>query len=179
MSILGGGNESSPDSPEDMVEHEEQSIVEDMESLQLDIEEAIDSEERLYQGIEQGLPENKIEDRLASIQIYLQDDIEPEDKTLHEELQSLRDHEQQLQASKPLMEHHQKLLEIIKDAIQKADEEIKRLEEVVEESEKNLQGEGFSHEHMEDLIRKDEQEAQTIEEEIERAREVEKQISNS
>ena len=179
MSILGGGNESSPDSPEDMVEHEEQSIVEDMESLQLDIEEAIDSEERLYQGIEQGLPENKIEDRLASIQIYLQDDIEPEDKTLHEELQSLRDHEQQLQASKPLMEHHQKLLEIIKDAIQKADEEIKRLEEVVEESEKNLQGEGFSHEQMEDLIRKDEQEAQTIEEEIERAREVEKQISNS
>lgn len=179
MSILGGGNESSPDSPEDMVEHEEQSIVEDMESLQLDIEEAIDSEERLYQGIEQGLPENKIEDRLASIQIYLQDDIEPEDKTLHEELQSLRDHEQQLQASKPLMEHHQKLLNIIKDAIQKADEEIKRLEEVVEESEKNLQGEGFSHEQMEDLIRKDEQEAQTIEEEIERAREVEKQISNS
>lgn len=179
MSILGGGNESSPDSPEDMVEHEEQSIVEDMESLQLDIEEAIDSEERLYQGIEQGLPENKIEDRLASIQIYLQDDIEPEDKTLHEELQSLRDHEQQLQASKPLMEHHQKLLEMIKDAIQKADEEIKRLEEVVEESEKNLQGEGFSHEQMEDLIRKDEQEAQTIEEEIERAREVEKQISNS
>ena len=179
MSILGGGNESSPDSPEDMVEHEEQSIVEDIESLQLDIEEAIDSEERLYQGIEQGLPENKIEDRLASIQIYLQDDIEPEDKTLHEELQSLRDHEQQLQASKPLMEHHQKLLNIIKDAIQKADEEIKRLEEVVEESEKNLQGEGFSHEQMEDLIRKDEQEAQTIEEEIERAREVEKQISNS
>ena len=179
MSILGGGNESSPDSPEDMVEHEEQSIVEDMESLQLDIEEAIDSEERLYQGIEQGLPENKIEDRLASIQIYLQDDIEPEDKTLHEELQSLRDHEQQLQASKPLLEHHQMLLEMIKDAIQKADEEIKRLEEVVEESEKNLQGEGFSHEQMEDLIRKDEQEAQTIEEEIERAREVEKQISNS
>jgi hypothetical protein len=179
MSILGGGNESSPDSPEDMVEHEEQSIIEDMESLQLDIEEAIDSEERLYQGIEQGLPENKIEDRLASIQIYLQDDIEPEDKTLHEELQSLRNHEQQLQASKPLMEHHQELLEIIKDAIQKADEEIKRLEEVVEESEKNLQGEGFSHEQMEDLIRKDEQEAQTIEEEIERAREVEKQISNS
>jgi len=179
MSILGGGNEGSPDSPEDMVEHEEQSIIEDMESLQDDIEDAINSEERLYQGIEQGLPENKIEDRLASIQIYLQDDIEPEDKTLHEELQSLRNHEQQLQASKPLMEHHQELLNIIKDAIQKADEEIKRLEEVVEESEKNLQGEGFSHEQMEDLIRKDEQEAQTIEEEIERAREVEKQISNS
>jgi chromosome segregation ATPase len=179
MSILGGGNKSSPDSPEDMVEHEEQSIIEDMESLQDDIEEAIDSEERLYRGIEQGLPENKIEDRLASIQIYLQDDIEPEDKTLHEELQSLRNHEQQLQASKPLMENHQKLLNIIKDAIQKADEEIKRLEEVVEESEKNLQGEGFSREQMENLIRKDEQEAQTIEEEIERAREVEKQISNS
>ena len=179
MIILGGGNEGSPDSPEDMVEHEEQSIIEDMESLQDDIEDAINSEERLYQGIEQGLPENKIEDRLASIQIYLQDDIEPEDKTLHEELRSLRNHEHQLQASKPLMEHHQKLLNIIKDAIQKADEEIKRLEEVVEESEKNLQSEGFSHEQMEDLIRKDEQEAQTIEEEIERAREVEKQISNS
>ena len=58
MSILGGGNDNSPDSPEDIVEHEEQSIVEDMESRQLDIEEAIDSEERLYQGIEQGLPEN-------------------------------------------------------------------------------------------------------------------------
>ncbi|NMJ77190.1 hypothetical protein GLU64_02155 [Nanohaloarchaea archaeon] len=179
MSIREGENDNSPDSPEEMVEIEEQSIIKDMKTLQSDIEGAIGSEEHLYKGIREGVPESTIDDRLGSIQIYLQDDIEPEDRTLHEELQSLRDHEQQLQASKPLMEHHQKLLNIIKDAIQKADEEIKRLEEVVEESEKNLQGEGFSHEQMEDLIRKDEQEAQTIEEEIERAREVEKQISNS
>jgi valyl-tRNA synthetase len=174
-----GVNDGSPDSPEEKVEYEEKSITDDMEELQSDIEEAIHSEERLYKGIRNGEPESTIDGRLGSIKIYLQKDLEPEDKTLQKELQNLSNHKQQLQASKPLMQHHQKLLNIIKDAIQKADEEIKRLKEVVEESEKKLQGEGFSHEQMEDLIRKDEQEAQTIEEEVERAREVEKQISNS
>jgi DNA repair exonuclease SbcCD ATPase subunit len=180
MGLLGGSEEKSPESPEEIVEEEERTVVEDMESLQQEIEEAIKAETNLFNAIKNGESETTIDGKTADIEIYLQSDIEPEDKDIRAELQKLKDHESQLQASKPLMEKHQRLLELIQGAINEAEEEIQRLEEVVEISKKALRGQDFSHDEMmesvRDKITRDTQEAEVIEEQLEKAEQIEGKI---
>ncbi|WP_414837310.1 hypothetical protein ACK3SF_03520 [Candidatus Nanosalina sp. VS9-1] len=186
MSILNpfsSGEDDGPDSPEEEIEFEESQIISDLESLQNAIEDALEAEMNLFRALKQGLSENVVEDRVGSIEIYIEDDVEPREKSIRSELEKLRDHEGKLQASKPLVEEHQRLLEVIQDAVSKTDEEIQRLEQIVEAAEKVLKGENFSHDEMmskiENKITTDAEEAEVLEDELETAEDIETDIRQS
>lgn len=186
MSILnpfGSDDNNEPDSPEEKIEIEESQMISDLESLQEAIEDALEAEINLFEALKEGLSENVVEDRVGSIEIYIEDDVEPREKNIRTEAEKLKDHEGKLQASKPLREEHQKLLEVIQDAVLKTDDEIQRLEKVVEASEKVLKGEDFSHDEMmekiENEITKDAEEAEALEDELKTAEEIEADIRQS
>ena len=183
MSILNpfsGGEDDGPDSPEEKVEVEEAQVISDLESLQNAIEDALKAEINLFEALESDMPENIVDERLGNIQIYLEEDVSPREETVESEIQKLRNHENNLQASKPLMEEHQQLLEIIQDAIEKTEDEVQRLEKIIQASENVLEGEDFSHDRMSEKIgneiTRDKEEANALEDELQRAESIESEI---
>lgn len=183
LNLFGGSKDKEPDSPEEKVESEESQIISDLESLQGAIEDALEAEIDLFKGLKQGLSKNTIEDRVGSIEIYIEDDVEPREKSIRSEVDKLRNHENNLQASKPLQKEHQRLLEVIQDSVSKTDDEVDRLEKIVEASKGVLKGEDFSREEMmkkiENEITKDTEEARVLEDELETAEEIEVDIRQS
>lgn len=177
------GKDEEPDSPEEKVESEESQVISDLESLQGAIEDALHAEINLFKALKQDLSKNVVEDRVGSIEIYIEDDVEPREKNIRSEVEKLKNHEDRLQASKPLQKEHQRLLEVITDSISKTDDEVNRLENIVEASKKILSGEDFSREELmssiENEITTDAEEAKVLDQELETAEEIEADIRQS
>lgn len=183
MSIFSTGDDGNNDSsPENKVIELETEIVKDISNLQQHIEEALKAEISLIEGLENGVPENVIEERISNIEIYLQEDISPEEASIESHIQKLEDLDSEVNEQQNLSSNHRKLLELIEDSISKTREEKERLGEVVREAEKVVSGEGFSHDKLykklETEVDEEEREARILEEEISEAEKLEEKIQS-
>lgn len=180
MSILGSNSGGEAESPEEILERMETEVIKELEDLQQHMEEIFDSESRLVKGLEEGLPKERIEERISSIEIYIQEDISPEENDLEEKIGELEKREARLKKKGDLGSSHQKLLEVLEDAISKIKDERKRLKQVVKKSEKLLSGEDFSHkevlQELEDEVQTEGREARILEEEISEIEDKERNI---
>lgn len=170
MSLLGGDSSGENIGPEKEIERMETEVIKELEDLQESMEEMFDAESRLVEGLEEGLPKDRIKERLSSIKIFIQEDISPEENDLEEKIRELEKKEARLKKKGELREGHRELLEVIEDAVSKVRDERKRLRDVVEKSENLLSGEDFSHTEvlgeLEDEVQTEGREAKVLEEEI-------------
>ena len=170
MSILGSDTGETAESPEKNVEKMESEVISELKDLQENMEEMFEAESRLVEGLEDDLPEDRIEQRISSIEIHIQEDIAPEEKDLESKVREMEKREARLKKKGNLTDQHRKLLETIEDAISKVRHERKRLRNVVEEADSLISGEDFSQDkvlqELADELETEGEEARALEEEI-------------
>lgn len=170
MSIFGGSSGEEAKNPEKKIEMKESEIIQELQDLQEDMEKMFEAESSLVKGLENGIPQDRVEDRVGSIEIYLEEDIKPEEDNLEKKVQKLEKKEARLKKQDQLGKGHNKLLETIEDAISKVREERERLRDVVNQADKLVSNDDFSHEKVlnkiEDELRTEEREVRILEEEI-------------
>ncbi|MFB6116371.1 MAG: hypothetical protein ABEK10_02555 [Candidatus Nanosalina sp.] len=182
MSILGGGSGEEAENPEQEIEMKESEVIEELQDLQKNMEKMLEAESSLVKGLENGIPKERIKDRVGSIEIFLEEDIQPEEENLENKIHKLEKREARLKKQGQLREGHQKLLETIEDAISKVRGERERLRDVVNKAGKLTSNEDFSHEKvlgkLEDELQTEEREARVLEEEISEIKSEEAQIQS-